>query len=179
MPTFTTILQKFGEKGDKTRWTYIEIPIAVSDELKPGQKTSFRVKGTLDSYPIKQIALLPMGKSAARLDGLEGGFMMPINASMRRGMGKEDEGQSIRVTLEVDTDPIPISADLLDCLEDDPVAKAHFQTLSRSHQTYFSNWIDDAKTIETRTKRLTQAITGLAMKLNFGEMIRYFKPGLR
>lgn len=179
MPTFTTILQKFGEKGDKTRWTYLEIPMAVSDELKPGQKTSFRVKGTLDNYPIKQIALLPLGKTVARItDGLEGGFMMPVNAAMRRGMGKEEEGASVRVTLEVDNDPMPISADLLDCLDDEPVAKAHFQTLSRGHQNYFSNWIEDAKTIETRTKRLTQAITGLAMKMNFGEMIRYFKKNV-
>ncbi|WP_020594790.1 YdeI/OmpD-associated family protein [Spirosoma panaciterrae] len=179
MPTFTTILQKFGEKGDKTRWTYLEIPMAVSDELKPGQKTSFRVKGTLDHYPIKQIALLPLGKTVARItDGLEGGFMMPVNAAMRRGMGKEEEGASVRVTLEVDNDPMPISADLLDCLDDEPVAKAYFQTLSRGHQNYFSNWIEDAKTIETRTKRLTQAITGLAMKMNFGEMIRYFKKNV-
>jgi hypothetical protein len=176
MPTFTTILQKFGEKGDKTRWTYIEIPIAITDELKPGQKTSFRVKGTLDDYPIKLIALLPLGRSVPRLtDGLEGGFMMPINAGMRRGMGKEEEGTPVRVTLEADNDPLPQSADLLDCLADDPVALAHFQTLSRGHQTYFSNWIEDAKTIETKTKRLTQAVMGLAMKMDFGQMIRHFK----
>ncbi|GAB3943902.1 hypothetical protein GCM10028805_10790 [Spirosoma harenae] len=176
MPTFTTILQKFGEKGDKTRWTYIEIPIAITDELKPGNKKSFRVKGALDKYPIKQIALLPLGRSVERVtDGLEGGFMMPINADMRRGMGKEEEGTSVQVTLEVDNDPIPVSADLLDCLEDDPTAKAHFQSLSKGHQNYFSNWIEEAKTIETKTKRLTQAVTGLSMKMDFGQMIRHFK----
>ncbi|WP_332368497.1 DUF1905 domain-containing protein [Spirosoma telluris] len=63
MPSFTTTLQKFGEKGDKTRWTYIEIPLAITDELKPGQKKAFRVKGTLDNHPIKLVSLLPMGRS--------------------------------------------------------------------------------------------------------------------
>jgi len=165
MPTFNTILQKFEKKGEKTGWTYIEIPIDVSSEMKPGQKTSFRVKGTLDAFVIRLVALIPMG---------EGEFIMPINAAMRRGIRKE-EGASLQVTLEVDTDPMPLSADLLDCLEDDPVAKAHFQTLSRGHQVYFSNWIEEARTMETKTKRLTQAVMGLSMKMGFGEMIRYFK----
>lgn len=176
MPTFTTILQKFGEKGDKTRWTYIEIPVAITDTLKPGQKTSFRVKGTLDNHPIKLIALLPMGKSVERItDGLEGGFMMPINADMRRGTGKSEEGETIRVSLELDNDPVPQSADLLACLEDDPDALKHFTSLSKSHQNYFSKWIEDAKTPETKADRIAKSLRGLAMGLDYGPMIRYFK----
>ncbi|GAB3772177.1 hypothetical protein GCM10028818_12070 [Spirosoma horti] len=170
MPTFTTILQKFDAKGEKTGWTYIDIPLDITEAIKPGQKTSFRVKGTLDNYPISLVALLPMGRSG----DVEGGFIMPINATMRRGIRKE-AGATVRVDLEVDDSPMPISADLLACLDDDPAAQAHFQTLSRGHQTYFSNWIDDAKTTETKTKRLTQAVMGLAMGLNFGQMIRHFK----
>ncbi|GAB3985441.1 hypothetical protein GCM10028807_00700 [Spirosoma daeguense] len=176
MPSFTTILQKFGEKGDKTRWTYIEVPISVSDALKPGNKKVFRVKGTLDNYPIKQIALLPLGRSVERItDGLEGGFMIPINADMRRGMGKQDEGETVRVTLEVDDEPLAQSADLLACLDDDPDAKRHFDSLAKSHQQYFSNWIEDAKTPETKEKRLVQALRGLSMGMDYGEMIRYFR----
>lgn len=170
MITFNTILQKFDEKGEKTGWTYIDIPLDVTETLKPGQKTSFRVKGSLDDYAIALVALLPMGKSGAR----EGGFIMPINATMRRGIRKE-AGAMIRVTLAVDDSPMPLSADLLACLDDDPAAKAFFQTLARGHQVYFSNWIEDAKTITTKTKRLTQAVMGLSMGLGFGEMIRYFK----
>ncbi|GAB4021957.1 YdeI/OmpD-associated family protein [Spirosoma koreense] len=176
MISFTTILQKFGEKGDKTRWTYIEIPIAVTDELKPGQKTSFRVKGSLDQYSIKQVALLPMGKSVPRIsDGLEGGFMMPINAGMRRGIGKDEEGTPIQVNLEVDTDPLPQSADLLTCLDDEPDALKFFASLAKSHQNYFSKWIEDAKTPETKADRIAKALRGLSMRMSFGETIRYFK----
>jgi hypothetical protein len=176
MPSFTTILQKFGEKGDKTRWTYIEIPTEVTDALKPGQRTTFRVKGTLDNYPIKQIALLPLGQSVPRItEGLGSAFMMPINATMRRGMGKDEEGTPVRVSLEVDNDPLPQSADLLACLEDDPDAKRHFDSLAKSHQNYFSNWIEEAKTPETKANRIAQSLRGLSMGLNFGETIRYFK----
>ncbi len=176
MPSFTTILQKFGEKGDKTRWTYIEIPMEITDLLKPGQRTPFRVKGTLDNYPIKLVSLLPLGKSVVRItDGLTGGFMMPINAGMRRGIGKDEEGEPIRVSLDVDNDPVPQSADLLACLEDDPQAKKHYESLAKSHQNYFSNWIEDAKTPETKANRIVQSLRGLAMKMNFGEMIRYVK----
>ncbi|AUD03435.1 YdeI/OmpD-associated family protein [Spirosoma pollinicola] len=170
MHTFTTILQKFDEKGEKTGWTYIDIPLDITETIKPGQRTSFRVKGTLDNYAIKLVALLPMGRSGER----EGGFIMPINATMRRGIRKE-AGASVRVTLELDDSPLPISADLLTCLEDDLAAQAYFQTLSRGHQVYFSNWIEDAKTTETKTKRLTQAVMGLSMGLGYGPMIRYFK----
>lgn len=171
MITFNTTLKKFAEKGDKTRWTYIEIPTEVTDELKPGQRTTFRVKGKLDTYSIQQIALLPL----KREDGSGTGFMMPINAAMRRGIDKDEAGTSIRVELEVDDSPIPVSSDLLECLQDDLAAQAHFNTLSKSHQNYFSNWIEDAKTPATKDDRIAKSIRGLSMGMNFGEMIRYFK----
>ena len=170
MPTFTALLQRFDQKGEKTGWTYIEIPIDVSESLKPGQKTSFRVKGTLDAFPIKLVALIPMGTS----NGSTGAFIMPVNATMRRGIRKE-AGATVRVELDADNDPMPLSADLLECLADDPTALDFFNTLAKGHQVYFSNWIEEAKTVETKTKRLTQAVTGLSMGFGYGEMVRYFK----
>jgi len=62
MHTFTALLQRFGPKGEKTGWTYIEIPDDISNGLRPGQKTSFRVCGTLDAFETKQVALVPMGE---------------------------------------------------------------------------------------------------------------------
>lgn len=165
MPVFTTTLLKFGDKGEKTGWTYIHIPLDVTDAIRPGQKTSFRVKGALDGLTLSQVAVLPMG---------DGAFIIPVNADMRRAIRKE-AGASVRVALEADESPMPLSADLLACLDDAPDALAYFQQLSLGHQRYFSQWIDEAKTMETRTKRLTQAVMGLSMGLGYGEMIRYFK----
>ena len=170
MHTFTALLQRFGPKGEKTGWTYIDIPDDVSTAMRPEQKTSFRVRGTLDAFAINQIALVPMGQDK----DVGSSFIMAINATMRRGIRKE-AGATVRVSLDYDDSPIQLSADLMACLADDPVALDFFDTLPKGHQNYFSNWIESAKTETTRTKRLTQAITGLNMGLGYGEMIRYFK----
>ena len=61
------------------------------------------------------------------------------------------------------------------CLNEDKSAEKFFYSLTGSHQKYFSNWIDSAKTIETKSKRITQAIKGFGMKMGYPEMIRYFK----
>lgn len=165
MLTFTATLKRFDEKGEKTGWTYIDVPPDVVNQLKPGQKTSFRVRGLLDHYTIERVALMPMGKGA---------FILCVNAVMRREIRKE-KGAVVQISLELDESPMPLSEDLLTCLADEPTASAYFQTLSQGHKNYFSNWIEEAKTIDTKTKRLHQAVVGLSMGLGFGEMIRHFK----
>lgn len=168
MAGFTATLLKFGQKGEKTGWTYIEIPVDVAEALRPGVKQSFRVKGTLDDFPIKAVALVPMG---------DGVFILAINAAMRKGIRKA-EGATVHVKLEVDEEPLPLSADLLESLEYEPKALEFFQTLPKGHQNYFSNWIESAKTPETKAKRIAQAVRGLAMGMGYGEMVRYFKNKL-
>lgn len=165
MVSFKALLLKFDKKGEKTGWTYFEIPSHIANELNPGVRTSYRVKGRLDGYSIKLVALLPMG---------EGGFIIPVNADMRRGIRKK-EGATIEVELEIDTDPLPQSDDLLACLEDEPKALTYFNSLPTSHQNYYSKWIESAKTIETKTKRISMMIKGMMMGLNYGETLRYFR----
>ncbi|RIV18494.1 DUF1905 domain-containing protein [Fibrisoma montanum] len=174
MHTFTALLKRFDNNGEKTRWTYIDIPDEVTEALKPGQKTSFRVKGTLDEYVIERVALIPMGPVENRTDGSETRFIMGINAVMRKALRKE-KGATVQVRIELDDSPIVLSANLMGCLEDDPAALAFFNSLTKGHQHYFSKWIEEAKTIETKTKRITQAVTGLSMGMGYPEMIRYFK----
>ncbi len=175
MVTFTATLRKFGAKGEKTGWTYIDVPAAVTEVLNGGQKKAFRVKGRLDTFTIQQVGLVPMGASAEPNEaGEKAPYILAINATMRRGLGKE-AGATIQVELERDESELPLSEDLLVCLADAPDALAFFETLPRGHQQYFSNWIDSAKTVATREKRLSQAIAGLSMKLGYGDMIRHFR----
>lgn len=162
MITFTTKIRRFDKKGEKTGWTYIEISPAQAHKLKPGNRIGYRVKGKLDQYPIKQLALLPMGKGA---------FILPLNAKLRKAIGKGKD-DSLKVTLEVDSAKFQMSADFMQCLHDEPRAMTHFKTLSGSHQRYFSKWIEDAKTIHTKTKRITMAVNALAQGLGFPEMLR-------
>lgn len=162
MVQFSTTIQRFQKQGEKTGWTYITITEKIAQQLKPGNKKSFRVKGKLDSYAIKGVALMPMG---------DGEFIMPINATMRKGIGKR-HGDKLRVQLEADEKLPELSADLLECLADEPAAREFFDALPYSHRLYFSRWIESAKTSPTKAKRIAQAVTALAKKHGFPEMLR-------
>ena len=162
MIRFTALILQFDKKGEKTGWTYIEIPEHLAQQLKPGNKQSFRVKGKLDNFSFKQTALLPMGG---------GDFILPLNATFRKGIRKR-QGATVAVTMEVDDSPLLLSQDFVECLQDEPSALSHFKTLPKSHQNYFSKWIESAKTEPTKAKRIAQAVTALAKKWGFAEMIR-------
>ncbi len=61
MMEFIGTISQFKEQGEKTGWTYIEVPADLANLLVPGNKKGFRVKGFLDEYPIRSLSLLPMG----------------------------------------------------------------------------------------------------------------------
>lgn len=158
-------MQKYGKMGEKTGWTFVEIDQLLAQQLNPDTKTSFRVKGQIDNVKIKQLALIPIG---------EGNFILPMKADLRRKLKKE-HGCKVKVKLELDTSEFELSKDFAACLDDEPKAREFFETLTKGHQRYFSNWIESAKTIETKTKRITQAIFGLSNQMGYPEMIRHFK----
>lgn len=165
MPTFTTTISKFDKQGEKTSWTYITIPQKIAQQIKPGTKKSFRVKGKLDNHPITQIALLPMGK---------GDFIMPLNAAMRKGIGKA-KGAKVVVQIQQDKVAYKMNEAFIECLQDEPAAMIFFKTFPVSHQCYYSKWIDAAKTEYTSTKRIAQAVTALSRKMNFAEMLHHIR----
>lgn len=162
MVTFTARIMKFDKKGEKTGWSYIEISSKLAEKLNPGCRVSFRVRGKIDGHPISRTALLPMGG---------GNFILPFNATHRRLTGKR-AGDTVRVQFELDNRSFEMSADFMVCLEVEPAAYDFFQRLPQSHQRYFSKWIEDARTIQTKTKRITMAVTALASGQGFAEMIR-------
>lgn len=165
MIAYKTIILKFARQGEKTGWTYIEVPADVAEQIKPGNKKGFRVKGQLDSFSISGIALLPMGR---------GNFIMPLNAAIRKGIGKR-QGAMLQVKLEEDKTEYELNADLLECLSDDPSALVFFNTLPGSHRRYFSKWIESAKTEETYARRIAMAVNALAKKQGYPEMLRAAK----
>jgi len=162
---YSTIILKFKEHGEKTGWTYIDVPADVALKLKPNNKKSFRVKGTLDKYPIQKIALLPMG---------DGNFILPLNAAIRKGIGKK-MGAMLLVQLDVDKSEVVVNSDLMACLGDDEDALVFFNQLTKSHQHYFSKWIEGAKTEATKAKRIAQTINAMSKKQGYSEMIRSLK----
>lgn len=162
MVRFETALRKFEKQGEKTGWTYIEIPSDIAAKIKPGEKKSYRVKGKLDNHSLTGVAMLPMGAGA---------FIIPVNGDMRKAIGKR-HGAMVKVQLEEDKKPFQFNRDFMDCLKDEPIASQFFKTLTGSHQRYFSKWIDSAKTEPTRVKRIAQAVSALAKKMGYPEMMR-------
>lgn len=165
MVCFTACIKKFAQQGEKTGWTYIEIPAVIAKEINPGSGKSFRVKGKLDDLQIEGIALIPMGG---------GHFIMALNAKMRKCLFKS-KGSLLKVYLEKDDKPLKPSAELMECLNDEPVAQLNFNNLPRSHQNYFSRWIESAKTEATKTKRIAHAVDALTAGIDFGTMLRKIK----
>lgn len=159
---FTATIHRFEKQGEKTGWTYFEVPPDIAQQLKPGNKKEFKVKGKLDDHPIKRISLLPMGG---------GRFILVLNAALRKAIGKK-EGAMVKVQLSEDSSDFIFNKDFIDCLNDEPAAKIFFQSLPGSHQRYFSKWIDSAKTESTRTKRIAMSVNALVKKWGYGEMIR-------
>lgn len=162
MVNFKTRIQRFDKKGEKTGWTYIEISSKQAEKLKPGCKVSYRVKGMLDQHKIDKLAIIPMG---------DGNFILPFNASLRKATGKK-EGDNIQVSIELDERKLTLNKDFVLCLRDDERAWRFFNSLTKSHQSYFSKWIESAKTPRTRTKRITMAVIALGSGQGFPEMIR-------
>jgi Domain of unknown function (DUF1905)/Bacteriocin-protection, YdeI or OmpD-Associated len=168
MIKFSTPILRFDKKGEKTGWSYIEFSARQAQKLNPSSKVSFRIKGTLDNHPIKQTALLPMG---------EGSFILPFNARLRKATGKKT-GDKILVNVELDQDKFVLSPDLMICLDMDPASMKFFKSLPGSHQKYYSNWIESAKTQETKAKRIAMAMIAFSKKQGFSEMMREKKKNL-
>lgn len=162
MPEFKTTILKFGNQGEKTGWTYIVIPGAITEKIWPGRKQGFQVKGQIDQVVFKGMNLLPMG---------EGDFILALNATIRKAIGK-GKGATVQVSLDLDEAPYQLNQDFVECLQDEPRAKQAFGKMPFSHQKYYSKWIESGKTEETRAKRIAMAVNALADGLDYGAMLR-------
>lgn len=165
MIAFKATLLKFDKQGEKTGWTYITIPQKIAEKLKPGNRKSFRVKGLIDEYPIRSVALLPMG---------EGDFIMPVNAVMRKALMKR-KGDPVKLSFEVDEAEVKLSSSLLECMEDEPAAFEYFKKLPSSHQKYYSKWIESAKTDATKARRIALTVNACSKKMSFSQMMQMEK----
>ena len=165
MVQFKALLEKFDDQGEKTGWMYLKVPASIASLLQPGVKKAFRVKGLLDEYPIQKVSLVPMGG---------GDFIIAFNAAMRKGTGKRP-GAQITLSLQLDEQELPVPPDLQECLEDDPEAGSAFQKRSRAERHYFIRWIDSAKGVETRSRRIAQTLDALVKGIGFGPMLRQMK----
>jgi len=163
MITFEAEIEHFSKMGEKTGWTYITIPMKIANQIKPNCRKSFRVQGFIDVLPVSGLSFLPMG---------EGDFILALNANLRKQLKKE-EGARLHLQLEEDKKfKIEMPEDLELCLMEERHCLENFLNLPKSHQNYYINWLNTAKTEPTRIKRLTQIVIAMDKKQNFSEMMR-------
>ncbi|MGM9510431.1 YdeI/OmpD-associated family protein [Larkinella sp. GY13] len=148
------LLEKFQGKGG---WTYAALP-----EVKPDKKAYFnwvKVNGTIDGYEIKNYSLMPMGN---------GKLFLAVKAEIRKQIGKK-AGDWVEVVLYSAQAPVDTQKDLLLCLEDEPAAHQTFLSYTKAEQKAYVDWIDSAKSEETKIDRLAETINRLLRKQKFTE----------
>ncbi|MBN8578666.1 MAG: DUF1905 domain-containing protein [Cytophagales bacterium] len=161
MIRFAAKLEKQNKPGG---WTYLVVTPAHIKKLKAGKKT-FRVRGWLDAFEFKRVSLLSFGN---------GSYLLPFNAAMRKATGKK-AGDKIAVAMELDETKAKLSADLLQCLKEEPEALRFFKTLTPFFQNFYSKWVEDAKTNPTKTRRLVALVTTLAQKQGYHYLLETYR----
>ncbi|HEV2377294.1 MAG TPA: YdeI/OmpD-associated family protein [Streptosporangiaceae bacterium] len=98
----------------------------------------------------------------ATLHKLAGGYMMAVNAELRRRLGV-DAGDLVEVSAEPDTAPrvVELPGDLTDALEA-AGRSAAFKALTPFRQTQIVNSVAGARTPQTRARRIAQALAQLS-----------------
>jgi len=111
-------------------------------QLKPNNKKGFRIKGKLDAFNIKGIALLPMG---------EGDFIMALNADMRKAI-KKRQGDTITVCLEEDKKGYELNAEFMECLNDEPKAYTFLERFLKGIKTISVSGLKVPKQLKQKAK---------------------------
>jgi len=129
--------------------TGIEVPEQVVARLGGGKRPA--VNANINSYAYRT-TVAPMG----------GAFMLPIRAEHRAGAGVA-AGDDVRVTLTLDTEEriLSIPAGFQRALASDASALRCFEGLSYSRKQRFTLPVEQAKTPETRQRRIDKALTDL------------------
>lgn len=165
MIQFSAVLHRYEQNADKTGWTYLVIPPDVADQINPGIKKMYKVKGKLDSFAISKVSIMPMGG---------GQFMMPINAVMRKALGKR-KGSLVTLRLSLDKSVTELNQELLQCLADEPKAEKTFQSFTNSTRNWISKWVGTAKTEQTKAKRIAMIVMSCERSRNADEFIIAFR----
>jgi hypothetical protein len=136
------------ELGGKNA-TGFEVPEAVVTGLGAGRRPPVTV--SIGDYQYRS-SIASMG----------GRFMVPVSAEVRKATGVA-AGDEVEVRLELDTQPreVTVPDDFASALDGEPEAKRRFESLSYSHKRQHVMAIDEAKTAETRKRRIDKAIAML------------------
>lgn len=134
--------------GGKTA-TGIRVPPDVVAGLGTSKRPSVRV--TINGYTYRSTVAVMGGE-----------FMLPVSAEVRERAGIA-AGDALDVDIELDTEPraVNVPPDFAAALDTDAEARRVFDTLSYSNKRRFVLSIEEAKTAETRQRRIAKAVGDL------------------
>jgi hypothetical protein len=141
---FTTTLQLEGKTA-----TGFQVPVDVVEAFGRGKRPPVTV--TINGYTYRS-TVAAYGEV----------YMLPLAAEHREAAGVA-AGEEIEVELELDTAPreVEVPPDLATALDAAPDAKRAFEALSYSNKRRITLAIADAKTPETRQRRIDKSIAEL------------------
>lgn len=141
---FRAVIQLNGKTA-----TGIQVPPAVVASLGPGKRPSVRV--TINGYTYRS-TVATMG----------GAFMLPVSAEVRERAGAA-AGDEVDVDVELDAEPreVTVPTDFAEALAGDADARRFFDGQSYSNQRRIVLSIEEAKTAETRQRRIAKAVSML------------------
>jgi len=139
----TTILQ-----AGKTA-TGIEIPEEIVTALGAGRRPAITV--TINGFTYRS-TIAVMG----------GAYMVGVNAENREG-ARVKGGDEVDVDIELDSAPreVAVPAELAAALDAEPAARRTFDGLSNSNKSWHTYQVENAKTDETRQRRIAKSIEAL------------------
>ena len=134
--------------GGKTA-TGIQVPAEIVESLGSSRRPPVRV--TINGHTYRSTVAVMGGQ-----------FMLPVSAEQRENAGVA-AGDEVDVDIELDTEPreVTVPPDLAEALDGDADAKRFFEGLSYSHKRRHVLAIEDAKTAETRQRRVAKAVSML------------------
>ena len=140
------------KKDHSKNATGIQVPAEVIAEL--GGKKKPAVKVNLNGYTYRS-TIAVMG----------GEFLIPLSQAHREASGLNPD-DSVEVTLELDLEPrtVEIPEDLKAALLAQQGALAAFEGLAPSRSKEHIRQVNDAKTAETRNRRISAILAGFAAK---------------
>lgn len=130
--------------------TGIEVPADVLAALGPGKRPPVRV--TINGYAYPS-TVAPMG----------GRFLIPVSAEVRAKAGVA-AGDQVDVEVVADTEPrrVEVPGDLAAALDGEPAARRAFEQLSYSNQHRHVLAVTQAKTEQTRKRRIGKVVAELS-----------------
>ncbi len=136
------------ELGGKTA-TGIPVPEDVVDKLGAGKKPPVVV--TIGKHTYRS-TIAPRG----------GRFMIPRSAETREAAGVA-AGDDVSVEITLDSEPrvVEVPEDFARALQRDAKAKEAYDALAPSHKKRWVLSVEDAKTPETRQRRIAKAVSTL------------------